>query len=66
MKTYMVILKDDVILNTDIFNYFIEMDCAIVDYYPRFKALKLESKKALKQTALKYIKSIEEEKNFNL
>lgn len=66
MKTYLAILQDDVTLNTDVLNYFVEMEFSILDYYPRFKTLKLESAKTLNQVSLKYIKSIEEEKTFHL
>lgn len=66
MKTYLAILQDDVTLNTDVLNYFVEMEFIILDYYPRFKTLKLESAKPLNQASLKYIKSIEEENTFHL
>jgi len=66
MKTYLAILQDDVTLNTDVLNYFVEMEFSILDYYPRLKTLKLESGKPLNQASLKYIKSIEEEKTFHL
>jgi len=66
MKTYIAILKDDVVLNTDILNYFTKMEFIILDYYPKLKVLKLESKMALDQITLKYLKSIEEEKTFNI
>jgi len=66
MKIYLAVLKDDVVLNTDILNYFVDMEFKILDYYPKFKMLKLECKKALNQTSLKYVKSIEEEKTFNI
>jgi len=66
MKTYIAILKDDVVLNTDILNYFMEKEFKILDYYPKLKMLKLESRTALDQTSLKYLKSIEAEKSFGI
>lgn len=62
----MATLKEDVILNAHVLNYFASMGFTVINYHPKLRILKLQAHKALTEASLKYIISIEEDKNFNL
>ena len=62
----MAILKEDVVLNADVFNYLMNIDFQVLDYFPKLRILKLEYRKPLPKTDLKYIKSIEVEKTLSI
>ncbi|GAA4232059.1 hypothetical protein GCM10022291_05900 [Postechiella marina] len=66
MKIYMATLKENVVLNAHILNYFASMGFTVINYHPNLKILKLQADKTLTEMSLKYILSIEEDKSFNL
>jgi len=61
MHTYLIILKENLELNSEVLNYFAKMNFTIKDYYPRLDILKIETDKNLEEINLKFIKSFEKD-----
>lgn len=66
MYTYLVVLKEDVVLNKKVLSYFVNMNFTIKAYYSNLNILKIESDILLENIELKYILSFEQEKTMGL
>jgi len=59
MNTYLVVLRENVVLNKEVLSYFVTMNFTIQNYYPTLNMLKIETDLDLNKLDLKFIKSVE-------